>query len=235
MALTWMGGAAVGILLFFGYKGYRRGFIKEILSFFFTFLALALAWTINPYVNEFIMERTPIYQTIQKNCESLVSSEENFNTESTEDSGEEQNLAIESLGLPQILRQSLEVNNTAEVYKNLAVDTFSEYVSSYLARSVTGGLSFLVSYILSSLLIRGATCILDIITGLPLIKGANRITGGLVGLMKGILIIWIILLAFTVFCSTEAGKTGLSLVEQDSFLKVLYKYDILVDFFMNIR
>ena len=53
MNVTWAGAVAIGVLLFTGYTGYRRGFIKEIVSFFFVFLALALAWMINPYVNNF--------------------------------------------------------------------------------------------------------------------------------------------------------------------------------------
>ena len=37
MGLTWLGIVVIAILLLMGYSGYRRGFIKEILSFFFVF------------------------------------------------------------------------------------------------------------------------------------------------------------------------------------------------------
>lgn len=60
-ALTWLGIVVAGILLLTAYKGFRRGFIREIVSFFFVFLALAVSWAINPYVNEFFMENTPVY------------------------------------------------------------------------------------------------------------------------------------------------------------------------------
>ena len=52
MEITWLGILAVAILIFTGYGGYRKGFVREIMSFFFVFLALALAWMINrkPYV-----------------------------------------------------------------------------------------------------------------------------------------------------------------------------------------
>ena len=48
MGLTWLGIVVIAILLLMGYSGYRRGFIKEILSFFFVFLAVALAGVFNP-------------------------------------------------------------------------------------------------------------------------------------------------------------------------------------------
>ena len=55
--MTWLGIVVAGILLLTAYKGFRRGFIREIVSFFFVFLALAVSWAINPYVNEFFMEK----------------------------------------------------------------------------------------------------------------------------------------------------------------------------------
>ena len=48
MEITWLGILAIAILIFTGYGGYRKGFVREIMSFFFVFLALALAWMINP-------------------------------------------------------------------------------------------------------------------------------------------------------------------------------------------
>ena len=59
-------------------------------------------------------------------------------------------------------------------------------------------------------------------------------TGGIVGVAKGILFIWIALLLLTILCSSNIGKSGLELVEKDSILQALYKHDVLVNFFMDI-
>ena len=61
MGLTWLGIVVIAILLLMGYSGYRRGFIKEILSFFFVFLAVALAGVFNSGVSTFLKEKTPLY------------------------------------------------------------------------------------------------------------------------------------------------------------------------------
>lgn len=232
MNVTWAGIAAIGVLLFTGYTGYRRGFIKEIVSFFFVFLALALAWTINPYVNTFLMEKTSLYDKIQESCCEFSGSQDvtegNGMDEETEDS------LISQLPLPKILQKNLTVNNTEEAYQYLAVDTFAEYVSEYLARAIINGLSYLIAYALANLILRVVMLILDMIAGLPLISGANRLTGGVVGVAKGIVFIWIALLLLTILCSSDIGKKGLELVEKDSVLQVLYKHDILVNFFMDV-
>lgn len=77
--MTWLGIVVAGILLLTAYKGFRRGFIREIVSFFFVFLALAVSWAINPYVNEFFMENTPVYEKYRKAVRALWNLRKNRN------------------------------------------------------------------------------------------------------------------------------------------------------------
>lgn len=231
MSWTWLGIVTLVFLVFSCYMGYRRGFIKEIVSMFFVILSIGLVWVINPYVNGFIRENTPIYEKIQEGCQNLVQSQSG----DTEGMGrEEQSSLIEGLPLPELLKDELEKNNTVEVYQYLAVRTFTEYVSRYLAQVVVNGISFIVSFILSTLLIRMITYALNIIASLPVIHGANKITGAFVGAAKGIVFVWIAFLILTVFCNTEFGKAGLKMVEQDYALNWLYEQDIFVRIFMSI-
>ena len=231
MKLTWLGIAVFVILLLFVWMGYKRGFIKEIVSFFFVFLSLSLAWAINPYINEFLVQKTPIYSTIQETCANFVQSQgeedAEYETDSTGD-------LIDSLKLPDLLRKNLEENNNAETYAELSVNTLTGYVSGYLAKTVINGLSYVLAYILSTIVIRLIVYVLNLIAGLPVLKTANKLTGGVVGLLKGIVFVWIALLVVTVLCGTEIGKTVLELIEKDTLLSTLYQYDPLVRIFLNI-
>lgn len=230
--MTWLGIVVAGILLLTAYKGFRRGFIREIVSFFFVFLALAVSWAINPYVNEFFMENTPVYEKIQESCQSFVESQKK--QELTSPGTEEQTGFIEGLELPELLQKGLESNNTAEVYTYLAVDSFGEYISEALARMIVNGLSFFVSYLLATVILRLGTWVLNLLAGLPVLKSANKLAGGLVGAAKGVLFVWIAFLVMTILCSTSIGKEALALIEKDAFLNVLYEYDIFVNVFMSI-
>lgn len=230
--MTWLGIVVAGILLLTAYKGFRRGFIREIVSSFFVFLALAVSWAINPYVNEFFMENTPVYEKIQESCQSFVESQKK--QELTSPGTEEQTGFIEGLELPELLQKGLESNNTAEVYTYLAVDSFGEYISEALARMIVNGLSFFVSYLLASVILRLGTWVLNLLAGLPVLKSANKLAGGLVGAVKGVLFVWIAFLVMTILCSTSIGKEALALIEKDAFLNVLYEYDIFVNVFMSI-
>ena len=136
--------------------------------------------------------------------------------------------------LPGFVKSSIEENNTSEVYQYLAVNTFTEYVSEYLAQSVVNGIAFVVSFLLATILIRVITYALDLISKLPLINGVNKIAGAVLGIVKAVLFVWIAFLILTILCNTEVGKAGLELIERDPLLSFLYDADIFVRIFMSI-
>ncbi|MCD8154196.1 MAG: CvpA family protein [Clostridiales bacterium] len=231
MGITWLGVVALVILVVSCVRGFRRGLIREVVSALFVVLALGIVSLINPYVNEFLKENTPVYEMVQSGCESFV--ENQLNGETVLDSTEQANL-IDTLNLPDLLTNGLFENNTAEVYSYLAVSSFSEYVSGYLAVVIMNALSFLLSYLLSSILIKTAVYALDIFARLPVIHGVNKLAGAAVGLLKCVLFIWVALLVLTVLCNTTIGKTGLELVEKDTLLSFLYNQNIFAKFFTGI-
>lgn len=231
MNWTWLGVAAALFLAFSCYRGYRRGFIKEAISTLCVILSIAAVWVINPYVNQFVRENTPIYDSVEKNCRGFVEKK-------TKDAGvmasEQQSNFIESLELPDFLTESLEKNNTSDVYSYLAVDNFVDYVSGYLTEMAVNGVSFLISFILATLLIRMITWALDLIARLPVIKGANRLAGAAAGAAKAVIFIWIAFLILTIFCNTNTGEAGLKLIEQDYMLSFLYDKNVFMKIFMSI-
>lgn len=230
MKLTWFGIVILLILILFIWMGYRRGFIREIVSFFFVFLSLSLAWAINPYINDFLISETPVYSTIQETCTDFVQKQ----SSDLENEMESSSQFIDGLNLPEILRKNIEKNNNTENYAELSVNTLTEYVSGYLVRTIVNGLSYVLAYILATIGIRIVVYILNLIAGLPILKTANKLTGGLVGFVKGLVFIWILFLILTVLCSTEIGKTSLELIEKDSLLSVIYQYDPLIQIFTKI-
>lgn len=230
MKLTWFGIVILLILILFIWMGYRRGFIREIVSFFFVFLSLSLAWAINPYINDFLISETPVYSTIQETCTDFVQKQ----SSDLENEMESSSQFIDGLNLPEILRKNIEKNNNTENYAELSVNTLTEYVSGYLARTIVNGLSYVLAYILATIGIRIVVYILNLIAGLPILKTANKLIGGLVGFVKGLVFIWILFLILTVLCSTEIGKTSLELIEKDSLLSVIYQYDPLIQIFTKI-
>lgn len=231
MTWTWLGIAASLALVFSFCTGFRRGFVREVVSTFFILLSVVIVWFINPYVNEFLRENTPVYEKIQEGTSELVGSQKG-NEKGVDET--EQKSFIEGLELPGFLEDGIKENNTAEVYSYLSVNTFADYVSGYLSLVAVNGLSFLVSFFLAMILIQTATCALNLISRLPVINGVNKIAGALMGGVKCVIFIWVALLLLTVFCNTEIGKTGLQMVEKDYVLSFLNENNIFAKIFTSI-
>lgn len=231
MDITWLGGIAIAVLIITCINGYRRGFVRQVVSIFFVFFSLALVWFVNPYVNEFLKENTPVYTMIEEGCQNLV--KEKTSQIGAIDGIEQKNL-IEELPVPEVIKNMIEKDNTVETYKLLAVRNFGEYVSNYLAVTLMNGLSFIISYLLVTIVIRTIAYALDLIAKLPIINGVNRLAGALLGGAEGVIFIWIVLLMFTLVCGTDIGKIGMGLIQRDKFLSFLYDKDVFIRIFMNV-
>ena len=70
---TWLGIAVLALIAAACIMGFRKGFVKEIVSVFFMLISFLLVWAVNPYVNTFVKEYTPVYDTIQDKCQTMVS------------------------------------------------------------------------------------------------------------------------------------------------------------------
>lgn len=228
MTWTWIGIAAVLFLGLSGFMAYRRGFIKEVIGMSFLFLTIILVWVINPYVNDFLKTQTSVYEKVEQACEDGI---RQYTVDETSSQGEN---VIEALPFPDFLKEGMAKNNTEEVYQYLKADTLNEYLAGYLATAVTNGISFVLSYFAAFVVLRIAMFALGLAGELPGIRIVNRMAGLLLGLVKGIIVIWLALFVMTVLCGTEAGSYLLREVEKDPFLSFLYERDIFVRIFMSV-
>lgn len=232
MSWTWLGLAVLVLLAFSMVDGYRRGFIKEVVSVVLVLLSVVVVWLINPYVNTFIRENTSVYEKIQDVSGAFV---ESLTDGETVVDGEQQNELISGMNLPGLLQNGIADNNTAAVYQTLSVNTFGEYVSRYLANIAVNCLSFLVSYILASVLIHVFAYALDLLARLPVLCGINKMAGALVGGGKCIIFIWVAMLVVTILCNTKIGQEGLRLIRGDTVLNFLYDKNIFIRIFAGIN
>lgn len=229
MNITWIGGIVLLFLLISCVIGYRRGFIKEIVSMFFLVFAFTVVWFANPYIDNFLRENTSAYQTIYRKCDQLV---DKVSDESGIRSNSEQ--LIDKLPVPEIIKKNILKNNTSDVYQRLSADSFREYIVRYLSDMFMKGISFIISFTLATILIRALAYLLDIIAKLPVLNGINRIIGALLGTTKALIVVWIIMLILTLLCNTRLGAQAMEYVRKDTILSVLYDNNILVRIFMSI-
>ena len=151
MNWTWAGIITAACILIAAVIGYNRGFIKEAVSTLLLFLSILMVWFINPYVNQFLRENTPLYTTLSEGSAKAVSG---VIESGVKVSREEQGKLIDSLPLPKMLKEDMKEKNTAGTYRDLEVKNFSDYIAKYLAELLLNGISFLASFLLATIILR---------------------------------------------------------------------------------
>lgn len=218
----------IGILIFMlicTINGYRKGFIRLAVSFVFVIITIALVRMVTPYLGNFLEQHTPVYSTIKENCMEIFREDAgDYDQEKKTD----QVKAIESSRLPDKFKKSLMENNNAEIYSILEVTGFDEYIGTYVAKTLTNIIAFVLAFIIIYLALKLILFSLDLIARLPVLHGINKTAGLLLGLAESLVFIWVFFLAITIFFTGKTGENLMAMVNDSLFLRFLYSNNYLL-------
>ena len=220
-------------------RGGRKGFVRTAVSMVSLILVMVIAALVNPYVGRFLRESTPVYQFVEKRCETLFADqlpgrEAPDEEESIEPSRNQQIELIEEMALPQSIRDALLENNNSEIYSALGVDKFQDYVAGYIAGCITNGIGYIISFLIAILIIKVILYAVDILTGLPVINFVNAVGGMLLGIVQALLWIWIFFIVITVLCNTLPGQIVMEQIDSSEILKTLYDKNLLMNVILQV-
>lgn len=206
-------------------NGARKGFVRMAVSMVFLILVCILSSVLNPYVSSFIKENTGLYRVFTENCSNMI--EERLEESSSELTLNAQVQAIDSLPLPQTVKDGLMKNNTAESYRRLAVEQFADYIAAYLGNLLVSAVAFLVSFILAFLLIRIILGFTDLLTALPVISQINFAGGALLGFVSAMIWIGLFFLLAELLGNTAFGQLVQEALQESTAVHWFYDHNIL--------
>lgn len=235
------------IFLICGIYGASRGFIKIVASLAATIVTILCGMFLSPYVSRIILEVTPLEETMQTKCAEILKTsiqehasasgiqgiekiEKIEEIEKIEFPREMQISLIENANLPKIFKETLLENNNSEIYQALGVSHFSEYVGSYLARTIANYAGFLITMLIVTIIVRIAFRALGVISELPIIGGVNRVAGCVLGLAIALVVVWLLFILVTLLYNTAVGKICLENIGNSRILSTLYENNILMNF-----
>ena len=144
---SWLTYIIIAVIILSVFFGWRNGFVRTLMAMVSWILVILLAGWMNPYVSGFLRKNTSIETYLTDECTAFL--EDHF--ESGDSPGaEEQNNWIESLTVPESLKNALKENNNEQAYQTLGVSGFSDYVGKYLAHGITNGIAFLLAVFLAT-------------------------------------------------------------------------------------
>lgn len=219
------------ILLFiFGAIGYKRGLLDAILSLLGSVGSLILAFIVYPVVN-MVLKLTPLYTGINEWVTEKVGNI-NFGT-----GVQTQGNAItqQITWLPQFMNEQLVRNNNTEVYELLGVKNIVDYVSLSITNIIIAMVALLITWVLLKVILTGSLrTIGKMIAKLPVISSLNRLGGLVLGIIKGLLTLWIIGLMIPLVMTIPSYEMIGNYIEASILTKWLYENNLVIMVFNQL-
>ncbi len=199
---------------------FRRGLIKSVWKIVALVLTIVLAITLKAPMVNFLAETEfadHIYSSVQERISIDV--------------GEEELVQVgENAGLPDYLvAEMINVTNLNDGLSNVVNDGTNE-IARRLTMLMLRIISIVILFILIRLLLAAAFTILNTVTKLPLLSQANRLLGGLFGVINSLAIIYI---ACAVLSLLPLNDRLYDLINQSYIVKYFYNYNILLQLIMK--
>ena len=219
--------AVLSVFAFCVVQGYRKGFLRIIISLAGIILIIGAVFIISPHISDFLINKSSVYDSL-KGKVGQVFEDDNSKLDNT--IPENQDMTIESYQLPELLKNVLKKNNTDEMYKNLMVDIFEDYISGYLSRLILKASSFIGVFLVLSIILWLALKSADLIAKIPIIKGLNKFLGLIAGFVKALMITWIFFVVVVMFLGNETGGKLMEEIYKSPILTFLFNENILMKY-----
>lgn len=143
--------------------------------------------------------------------------------------------AIERADLPDVFKSLLATNNNDEIYTELGVETFAQYVGMFLAKLIINILAFLGTFLVVTVVLRAVVFALDVVSNLPVLGFLNRIAGGIIGIGCSVVVVWILFIILTMLYMTTFGKEAYRVIQGNGIMKMLYEYNPIMKLAVNFK
>lgn len=218
----------IAILIIYTLRGRRRGFILTVFTMFSTIIAILLTMWISPQVSKVIQNNEKVVTYVNEN----ISGKLIFDDVGSKTTDEVE--YIEDLPLPSLIKNKLVENNTNDVYRAMAVDSFKGYIGHMLTLLIINIAVFLLVCSIVKIVLYIISHILDLISNLPIINGLNRAAGLFVGFLHGIIVVWIGFVILTMFGNSQIGQIFFEQVNESEILSLLYNHNLIMNFLADV-
>lgn len=218
--LDWI---VIAIIVFNGVRAYYKGFLYTGFQTLSTLAALVLSYMIYKPVNV-ILRKTFVYGWLQSTTmEQLANGQEAIGLQA-----QTQLINTLQLPIPDNIKEHLIRQNNPEVYKLLGVDSFAEYVGGYIANFLLNIIAFIIVWcvVKAVLYIIGES--IQIIAKLPIINFADKWLGLGLGVIKGVLGIWIATIVIAIFIPLPKFQEVAILLNESTIAKWFYENNVVL-------
>ncbi len=204
----------VAILLLMGFWGMKKGLVRTVFGLISILLSLVIALSLYPVVTDFL-EDSPLGTAVHTQVENMFDA----NAEAKAPEATEETPS----SLPDVLKNSIQAAT------DRAVNSVKVTAADAVADLALKILSILIVFILTRIILWVLQRVLNIIAKLPVIHTANKLLGGVAGVLSGILVVYLILALLTFTTTLKSFETPTRYVLESTYISEMYHNNIVLN------
>ena len=229
--MNWVLLIVAGIIIVSGAIGYCRGIIQTVFSLVSIILSLVLTAFISPIIADTVSSNEKVnnflYTTLKEN---LNISENISKTEDYEPNVEE---IVETLKIPEQLKEDVVEYVQKNVEGKLTVPVIEEKIYSYLMEVIINMMVYILTFIAVSAVLVFVVKVLNIVGKLPVIKELNKILGLGGGIVIGICLVYVLFIVIMAFANTPLGEDAIRCINENEILLWIHENNPVWNWVMN--
>ena len=215
--------------------GVWRGFVQTILGFANFIIAIVLTNMLYPHMGRFLREIPGFFDALAGAIRASMGLDEAIYDAAVEAGGRAAEMQfITELPLPAFLRETLLENYNPIIRAAIGAIDLADYVAGFLAGIVINIISMVVVFILVFAGLMILTRILNILTKLPVINTLNKLLGGAVGAIWGLLLTWLVLGVVTIYLSANTTMDIYQMLEASALARPLNEWNFALNFILRL-
>ena len=212
-------------------SGVKKGFVRSIMGIAVVVLALVGSITLSPKVNGYVNDKI-IYKPVEKTVESAISGllSEDVRVDTLLNDQPQAYLSVlDRFGIkPDDVKDALSETDEA-LEEESKVKIIAKHIAEPVSASLSKPVSFVIVFLALLVSLFIVALILSVIVKLPVLKAADKLLGGILGIVTGTLLAWGLSMAITAIMPHLAvlyeGTVPASVIENSIVVKFLGSFD----------
>lgn len=207
----------------------KVGFIRTVYQLLSSVISLVLAFFIYPIIEQ-MLKLTPLYEGIKTWIREILPEVGNVGLQA------QANIIEDTLKwMPNLITDQIIKNNNPEIYQLLGVSNLIEYIVTSVANLCIMGIAIVICFVVIKIGLTVGINILDLVAKLPILKTANKWAGFVLGLIKGVFIIWLICLIIPFLIMIPQFSELKSLIEQSFLMELFYNHNFILQIITSLK
>ncbi|MGN0293546.1 MAG: CvpA family protein [Lachnospiraceae bacterium] len=220
------------ILIISTVLGLKDGGLRTFWSIGCSIAAIILSVMLSPTISEFMTDQVHLNHYVEVNVLEYLQEKAEKDLEKAE--ADIQNQFINELELPASWRKAIIKNNTAKEREKNPAESFLEYVSRSIAEISVKVLSFILTFILVAVILKMLSTMFGIIDKIPLLRQVNKLVGMGAGFIRGLIIIWLIMIVVAFVRNYEWGQAVLVMILNNPVAAFFYHHNWIAMILLSI-